>query len=249
MSELTLYNQDQFSHVVKLSETLAKSTIVPMHFRGKPAEIFAAIAMGSEYGLQPMAALNAIVMIQGNATMKAQTMLAIVRAKCKDAIINISQDEDKKAVIVTVKRDGKDPGYTSVWDMNKAKSMGLASRDNWIKQPITMLRWRALSEALRVAFPDVLLGLYSTEEMEELPEKRLINISESLDEDFPIPDDEKICGDKYRIQNGKFRSQQLKDIDANDLAEYWEELESRKNKKEWEINLANVIKDYLIKTE
>ena len=158
----------EFNRQMKIAHTLAKSTIVPLHFRNKPDDIFACVMLGSELGFQPMMSLNSIVIIQGTATLKAQTMLAVVKSKCKDAIISIEVDEEKKIAVVKAQRNESDPGYVSTWDMTKAKNMGLSSRDNWIKQPTTMLRWRAVSEAVRMVFADVLMGIYSTEEFQDI---------------------------------------------------------------------------------
>ena len=157
--------QKKFNQAMNTAITLSKSTIVPMHFRGKPEDIFACIMLGSELGFKPMMSLNSIVMIQGNATLKAQTVLATVKARCPKAIIEISVDENKKQVEVFAKRDLDDPGYGSMWNMEKAKLMLLDKKDNWIKQPMTMLRWRAVSEALRMVFADILMGIYSSEEI------------------------------------------------------------------------------------
>src|SRR3990167_1879798 len=49
----------------------------------------------------------------------------------------------------------------------RATALGLASRDNWQKQPQTMLQWRAISEACRVGFPDAICGLFTPEEIAE----------------------------------------------------------------------------------
>ena len=157
--------QKKFNQAMNTAITLSKSTIVPVHFRGKTEDIFACIMLGSELGFKPMMSLNSIVMIQGNATLKAQTMLATVKARCPKAIIEISVDENKKQVEVFAKRDLDDPGYGSMWNMEKAKLMLLDKKDNWIKQPMTMLRWRAVSEALRMVFADILMGIYSSEEI------------------------------------------------------------------------------------
>ena len=157
--------QKKFNQAMNTAITLSKSTIVPVHFRGKPEDIFACIMLGSELGFKPMMSLNSIVMIQGNATLKAQTMLATVKARCPKAIIEICVDENKKQVEVFAKRDLDDPGYGSMWNMEKAKLMLLDKKDNWIKQPMTMLRWRAVSEALRMVFADILMGIYSSEEI------------------------------------------------------------------------------------
>ena len=161
----------EFNRQMHIAKTLANTIIVPVHFRGKPADIFACVMLGSELGFKPMMSLNSISIIQGNATLKAQTMMALVRAKCPSSIFHIEVDEEKKIAIVKAQRDASDPGYTSTWDMAKAKSMGLSAKDNWIKQPTTMLRWRAVSEACRMVFADLLMGVYSTEEMEDVASK------------------------------------------------------------------------------
>lgn len=164
--------QRKFNQAMQMAITLSKSTIVPVHFRGKPDDVFACIMLGSELGFKPMMSLNSIVMIQGSATLKAQTMLATVKARCPKAIIKITVDEVLKKVIVEAKRDVDDTGYIATWDMDKAKLMMLTTKDNWVKQPMTMLRWRAVSEALRIVFADILMGIYSAEEMMDMSEPK-----------------------------------------------------------------------------
>src|ERR1022692_1585728 len=97
----------KFNQQMQIAVTLSKSTIVPLHFRGKPEDIFACVMLGAELGFQPMMSLNSIIIIQGNATLKAQTMLAIVKAKCPSAIISTDVNDEKKTVSVTAKRDAK----------------------------------------------------------------------------------------------------------------------------------------------
>jgi len=163
----------EFNRQMKIAHTLAKSSIVPTHFRGKPDDIFACVMLGSELGFKPMMSLNSIVMIQGNATLKAQTMMAVVRAKCPTAVFTISVDEKNKTATVKAQRDSNDHGYEAFWDMEKAKAMGLSHKDNYLKQPTTMLRWRATSEAIRMVFADLLMGIYATEDMEHLESKEV----------------------------------------------------------------------------
>lgn len=249
---MQIYDQDKFNHIVKIAGTLAKSKVVPSHFQNKPEEVFAAMVLGSELGFSPMQSMNAIVFIQGQATLKAQSLMAIVRAKCPTAIITYEIDEDKKIVKCSAKRNAEDPGYTSTWTMEKAKAMGLSGKDNYIKQPVNMLKWRATSEVLKVVFPDYIQGLNTTEEMEDLPplknEEQPLAITltkEDLDNDFPIPEEEKIPGPDYRVQNGKFRSKQFKDIPLEELEEYYDDLESRKTHKSWETELMSAIREYM----
>jgi|ERR1017187_5066523 hypothetical protein len=166
--------QLEYNRQMQVAHTLSRSTIVPIHFRNKPDDIYACVMLGAELGFQPMMSLNSIVIIQGNVTLKAQTMLAVVRSKCQNAIITITPDETNKIVTVKAQRDINDPGYTSTWNLDKAKAMGLLSKDNYIKQPMTMLRWRACSESIRMVFADVLMGIHSTEELQDVEELKTV---------------------------------------------------------------------------
>ena len=243
--DLIIQDKDKFDHAIRVASTLAKSSIVPQNFRGKPEDVFAALVLGSELGLSPMQSLNALVIIQGQTTLKAQTMLAIARAKLPKMKLEISSDAS--SVTVTAKRDENDPGYTTTWDDVKAGAFGLLGKDNYKKQKLTMYRWRAISEALRVIAPDVLLGLYATEEMEDVVVEKNIQqvLNESIDDDFPIPPEEKIVGPLYRIQNGKFRNLQFKDVDLIELEGYADDIDARKTKKIWETRLSEDIRSYI----
>ena len=54
--------------------------------------------------------------------------------------------------------------HRSTWDQKKAKDAGLWGKGHWAKDPATMLRWRAISECVRMACPEVLGGLKYTPE-------------------------------------------------------------------------------------
>jgi len=165
--ELTL-SKDQQNNLSDFCNKLSKSKMVPMIFQGKPDDIYVTILMGNELGISPIMALQSICVIQGSVTLKVQTMNSVVRSKCPSAIIDIKIDHSKREARVNAKRSANDIGYESLWTMDMAKQMGLAGKDNWIKQPLNMLKARALSDALRAVFPDILMGLYSSEEMSDI---------------------------------------------------------------------------------
>jgi hypothetical protein len=266
-TDLIINDDEKFNRAVKMAGTLAKSKIVPVHFQGKAEDIFAVILAGSEMGMQPMQSLNAFVMIQGQTAMKAQAQLAVVRSKLPNAYIKIEVDEQKLIAKCTCARskDDTDNAYTATWDMNKAKQMGLASKQNYINQPLTMLRWRAITEALRAMFSDILLGFLAPEELtEDLPplkndegtalvEAPRETMSQAMrreaEEENPIPEHEKAIGPLYRFGRGGFRNQQLKDIDKAELEDYLAHLNSRKTPKTWEKDYAHVINEYLLNYE
>ena len=169
-------------------------------------------------------------------------MLGLVRAKFKGARFVYKVDYKGQSVECTGFRDENDKdGFTSFWDMPRAKMLGLAGKDNYIKQPVTMLRHRATSEVINTLWPDVLYGVHSTEEMLDMDSP----VVSDIDQDFPVPEAERKYGPEYRILNAKFRGAQLKDIDPEELTEYVETIRKRGPAKDWEVDLLDKADDFL----
>jgi hypothetical protein len=252
-NELTLFGGESLELLYKACATLSKSKMIPVGLQGKQEDIFAILVMGNELGIKPMQALNSINVIQGKPTVSPQLMIAMIKGKLPDSVIDIKSDEVKGIVTCTTSRSKQDfkDGlfYTASWDMTKADKMGLSMKDNYKKQAETMLRWRAVAESCRMTFPDIIMGLYADAEFQDFdgkPIEQTNSYESDMDKDFPIPPEEKIIGDLYRVQNGGFRGKQLKDIPIDDIAEYRETLIKRTTpKKDWELTLIDVFGKYL----
>ena len=158
--------------------TVAKSGL----FGAKtPEQAYVAIATGMELGLKPMQALRNIVVIQGKPTFSADGAFAVVRNHPEYGGIEwIKQDAQEASCKITrVSKGGQlKETFVGSFSMKEAAAAGLANKDNWKHYPARMLRARALSFACRDAFPDVLNGLYTPEEIREVtdaqPEEREI---------------------------------------------------------------------------
>lgn len=257
MELLNVNDADKLAHAYKLAATLAKSQVVPSHFRNKPDDVFATLVLGAELGFQPMQSLNSIVMIQGNATLKAQTMLAIARSRLPFLSLEIKYDKD--SVTVIGKREKNDVPFTSVWDDVRAGAMGLLGKDNYKKQKLTMYKWRAISDVIRTICPDVIMGLYSTEEMKDVestlePE---VVISQAMQNDLleyeakereEHPEWYELGGERYKFQHSKFKGKHMNECDIDELASYHDTLEAREEKgelKNWEKEVKQSINIYL----
>jgi hypothetical protein len=252
-NELVLFEKENLDKLYKACDTLSKSKMVPVTLQGKPADIFAILVMGTELGIKPMQALNSINVIQGKPTVSPQLMIAMIKGKIPGAVIKMEYEgADIKCITARSKQEYDDGfKYVATWNMARAQKMGLIGKDNYSKQPETMLRWRAVAESCRQTFPDILMGLYAEDEFKNLdgdfiiPTEGKAALKDMLDQDFPIPPEEKEVGDLYRIQHGKFRSKQLKDLSVEEISDYREELIKRKVRKEWENDLISVFSQYL----
>jgi len=257
-------SEREFNHLTKKASTLAKSALVPSNMRGKPADIYLAMCLGRELGFSDIQALNSIHVIQGRVALAAQSMIALARRTCPESYFNFEVDEVKKVVKLTAGRDGTDKNVmTVIWDMARAASMGLTNKDNWKKQPITMLKWRAASEVCRFLFSECIMGLYTPDETEDIALEKEIDLSnpeaalnEAVREDMnnmraeQMPEGYDIVGPDYIPQNGKLSKlkKRLAEIDPELILEEIERLDKTTGqaRKKWCDALIYDLEQYLI---
>ncbi|MEV8403573.1 hypothetical protein [Streptomyces niveus] len=166
------------AHLV--AQSLAKTQFAGA-YRGKPDEIVAAILTGQELGLQPMTALKSIDVIQGQPALRAHAMRAIVQHQGHD--IELVESTETRCVM-RGRRKGSDTWQTVEWTIQRADKLGLLGKDQWKKQPKTMLIARATGELCRLIASDALHGLpYAAEEVdgyahgEVAPTKAPLNVA------------------------------------------------------------------------
>lgn len=166
---LTLW-ADEARQAATVASSLAPTPFVPQSLRGRDerttaANITAAILTGAELGLTPMAALRSVVVIQGTPAMTAVALRGLVQSKGHEVWVESSSDT---RAVVCGRRRGTDQVERAVWTIDRARQLGLTTKDNWKKQPESMLVARGTSEVCRRIAADVLLGLpYSVEEMQD----------------------------------------------------------------------------------
>lgn len=150
---------------MQMAKALSQSAMFAKRFNGNPADVLGAVMLGKSMGIEPISALTSINVINGTPTASAMLIAALIRRAGHR--IDYERDEKRLVVSCTVTRADDGSSVTETWSMDRAKRMGLAGRGMWAKDPMTMLSWRALTSAARLAVPDVVLGLaYTPEEIQ-----------------------------------------------------------------------------------
>lgn len=124
-------------------------------------EVLSVMLKAHELGISLTYALEKMSVINGNITMEAEMMLALIYDSGKLADIEIRETHDRCTVTMERRATHGSPKlrFTAEFTLQEASLAGLLSKDNWRKYPKRMLRWRAIADAARVVFPDVLGGL------------------------------------------------------------------------------------------
>jgi len=172
-----------------ISKELAQSRL---HAHRNPADVLFVILVGESLGLNAATALMNIYNVNGMPTMKADLKLALAKRHPEYAGCEI--DANTERCIVKMKRrneNGTEESITSTFTIDDAKRAGLfPKKDNWRMYPQRMLKARAISYAVNDLFPDIVFGMLSSEEAQDIdrPEKTMYEIIESEAETIPGSD-------------------------------------------------------------
>ena len=154
-------SSDEWRMYLEQSQMLVKTGFLPQSIK-TPEQAIAIILQGRELGIPTMTALQTINVIQGKITVSPQLMLALINRSGLSESFQITNESN--GAKCTMKRRGN-PAHTEIFGDKEAQAMGLSGKDNYKKQPATMFRWRAVAACARLVFPDVVLGLYTPDEM------------------------------------------------------------------------------------
>lgn len=148
----------------QLATSLSRTSFVPKAFQGNAADATAAIMLGDELGLSPIAALRSIYIISGTPALYARTMVALAMAHGHQIWTEESSD---RQVTVCGQRRGSEHVERATWTIDRARKAGYTNNKRYDLDPQGMLFSKASAEIARKIAPDVLSGVpYSVEDLE-----------------------------------------------------------------------------------
>jgi hypothetical protein len=147
-------------------QTMAHAVVKSGLFGMKTVEQATALMLIAQAeGYHPALAARDYHIIQGRPTLKAETMMA--RFQQQGGKVEWKTLTDKEVTATFSHPSGG--SATITWTFEQAKQAGLTGKDNWKNYPRAMLRARVVSEGIRTVFPGVVLGVYTPEEVQDIP--------------------------------------------------------------------------------
>ena len=171
-----------------------------------PEAVMTVVIMGAEIGLTMMQAITSIYVFSGRPTIAAKALVALVKRSPACKSFRLVETSDERATYAT-ERVGEEGVTKLTYTISQAKQAGLVNKDNWKHHPAEMLRARASAALCHAVYPDVTLGIYAREEIEDEPslagegaaphritteqlQARVVGADESKPEAAPITDEE-----------------------------------------------------------
>jgi hypothetical protein len=147
-------------------KTMAQAVVSSGLFGMKTeAQATALMLIAQAEGYHPALAARDYHIIQGRPTLKAETMMA--RFQQQGGKVEWKTLTDQEVTATFSHPSGG--SATITWTFEQAKKANLTGKDNWKNYPRAMLRARVVSEGIRTVFPGVVLGVYTPEEMQDIP--------------------------------------------------------------------------------
>lgn len=149
-----------------------------------PQKLMTVVQTGKELGMLPMTAINNIHVIKGRTVISSAMLSAMLKNRVnrkgevspveyvytKDFVYETDAEGDESCIteiefefISEVTGKPKTAKFRVTWaEMERA---GYTTKDNWQKYPKNMMRARCMAYAVRALFPEILLGVYSADEI------------------------------------------------------------------------------------
>lgn len=167
----------------RLGSMYAKSELVPKHYRNKPEDCAIAIQMALRCKVNIMTFLQASYVVYGRPGIEAKLAIAMLNASgrvrgriryrldrdasgrivsCTAAVTDADTSEEVTATVdaAMVREEG--------WDKDKKSDSGYVQKSKWNTMPEVMYKYRAAMFLVRQSYPDVLFGMYTTDELDDM---------------------------------------------------------------------------------
>lgn len=191
---------DGLDEAFRLSKALALASLLPSDLRGKPNDVLALMLYGQDLGLTPMQSIQGIYVVKGKPQLASQTWTGLARRAGHK--VRIIESTDKQCTVEIVRCDDVDYPHMETFTIDDAIRAGLCRRDTdgnivaksakgdplpWQAYTKTMLRNRALSNAGKVACPEVAMGFAIEGDYDGLSDDEPIEVTQPEHHGEPRP--------------------------------------------------------------
>ncbi len=187
-----------FDQVQRAAMLLSRSNLVPPHLRGddKVADCFLVIEQAMRWRMSPFAVAQSTYVLSGKLGYEGKLIAAVVNASprlWKSLNYKYSGVGDDRKVVVS----GTLTGETAPREIDgTVKQWAMDRNPKWKDMPDQMLAYRGAREWARRHLPEVMLGVYADDELEQIASSpTTVSVTpESLD-DFVKPDKVEVTED------------------------------------------------------
>lgn len=186
-------NREQFEHAQRVAKAFSASDLVPTRFKNNVANTMIALEMANRFKASPIFIMQNLYIVHGSPGWSGQFVISAINSCGKfkeDLDYEFSGEEGKDSWscrAYTIDKSGKVRKGAKV-SISMAKAEGWYEKigtngkntSKWPTMGEQMLMYRAASFFGRVHCPEVLMGIYTVEEIEDITVMSDMNMDEYI---------------------------------------------------------------------
>lgn len=165
-------NSESFNLALRMANGLAESTIIPKQFQRNVGNCMIAVEMAARLNMSPMMVMQNLYIVNGNPAWSSQWIIAMINKSGRyttELQFEFGHDDADGGLSCLAwapdKNGRRVEGPKITMKMAQAEGWLGKTGSKWKTMPEVMIRYRAASFFGRANCPDLLMGIYSQEEV------------------------------------------------------------------------------------
>lgn len=173
MTRFDILDAGQARHLHWMADMYSKAEFMPPAYRDKPANTFVAMQFALQADLPIMTVLQRSYVVHGRIGLESQLCIAMLNKSgfTRGPIsyeMRGSGDSASCTATAVDARNGQSYSATVDWQMVVAEGWANKQGSKWRTMPEIMFRYRSAMFLIRTTWPEVLMGVYSAEELKDM---------------------------------------------------------------------------------
>ena len=165
----TFGNSDQFNHAQRLAKAMSAANIIPEQYRNNIPNCLIALEMANRIGISPIMVMQNLYIVKGKPSWSGSFIIALLNSCGRFSPIRFDMkgEGDKltcRAIATDLKSGDQLKGTLITMAMVASEGWGA----KWKTMPEQMMQYRSAAFFGRVYAPDIIMGMQTIEEVEDV---------------------------------------------------------------------------------
>lgn len=170
---LNMLDAKQLNAVYKNASVLAGSQLLPQRYQGKIADVMLLMDMSARMGVSLFALAKGTYPVHGEISVTGQFCIQLINGSGKFTPLDFvfvgeEGQNDYGCYAIATRRENNVVCKSTVITLQMAKDEGWIRNSKWKTMTSQMMMYRAASFFMRVYCPELTLGMYTQEELEDV---------------------------------------------------------------------------------
>lgn len=175
-------DRETFEHSQRVAKMLSVSSLVPKEYQNNIPNIMIALEMANRIGASPLMVMQNLNIIQGRPSWSSQFIISALNSCKRFTPLRFKMDGegDEYGCTAWAKDHSGEilEGPKVTWKMANAEGWATKGGSKWKTMPELMFRYRAAAFFGRLYAPDVLMGMGTTDESEDIANVESVNLEQ-----------------------------------------------------------------------